>query len=70
MYLLAESEQARQEAIARLVPGSAIYYHLWFLDRFRLHGGKPFTNEESEIFGTFQKKYKHDRRFKEIKARW
>ena len=69
-YLLADTEQARQEAIARLVPGSAIYYHLYFLDRFRLHAGKPFSTEEANMICTFQEQYLNDKRFKEIKARW
>ena len=69
-YLLATDDTARQEAIAKLVPGSAIYYHLWFLERFRLHAGKPFTAEETEKYDSFKKKYERDQRFEDIKARF
>ncbi len=47
-YLLAETDEVRQEAIAKLVPGSHIYYHLYFLDRFRRLGASPFSAEEQK----------------------
>ncbi len=68
-YLLAGDDQGRQDAIAKLVPGSAIYYHLWFLERFRVHGGAPLTPDERDKYESFRKQYSREQRFKEIEAR-
>ena len=45
-YLLADSDAGRNEAIAKLVPGSHLWYYLYFMDRFRREGGKALTAEE------------------------
>jgi hypothetical protein len=46
-YLLSgDSEQARTEAIAKLVPGSHLWYFLYFMDRFRRVGGAALSQEE------------------------
>jgi len=45
-YILAATDEARQEAISKLVPGSPLYYNLYFLDRFRIKAGAKFTAEE------------------------
>lgn len=49
-YLLATTDEQRQEAITKLVPGSHLYYYLYFIDRFRRLGGKPFSAEEQRHF--------------------
>ena len=56
-YLLAPTDDLRQEAITKLVPGSHLYYNLYFTDRFRRLGGKKFSQEEQKLFEQFQKMY-------------
>lgn len=69
-YLLATTDEQRQEAITKLVPGSHIYYHLYFLDRFRRLGGKPFTAEEQKLYNQFSGQYYYSPEFKQIEARF
>jgi hypothetical protein len=54
----------------KLVPGSALYYNLYFLDRFRREGGKKFTSEEEKMYQQFQTKYYNTTEFKQIWARY
>ena len=68
-YLLATTHEARQEAIARLVLGSHLYYHLYFLDRFRRLGSAPFSAEEQKNYDQFKAMYPYHQEYKEIEAR-
>ena len=45
-YLLANTEEEKQEFIKKLIPGSCPYYHLYFLDLMKRVGSK-FLEEES-----------------------
>ena len=56
-YLLADSDEDRTEAIAKLVPGSHLWYYLYFMDRFRREGGKELTGEETAHMQQFRAKY-------------
>ena len=69
-YLLATTDEQRQEAITKLVPGSHLYYNLYFLDRFRRHGGKPFSAEEQRLYDQFNRQYYHTAEFKQIESRF
>jgi len=39
-YILSQSDSEREEAIKKLIPGSELYYYLYFLDRFKKVGSK------------------------------
>ena len=39
-YLLSSTDEERQEAIKKLIPGSSPYYHLYFLDLMNSKGAK------------------------------
>ena len=45
-YLLADTDAGRADAIAKLVPGSHLWYFLYFMDRFRREGGKALNQED------------------------
>jgi len=47
-----------------------MYYHLYFLDRFRRLGGLKFTDDEQKHFDQFSKKYPHSQELNEITAKW
>ena len=68
-YLLADSDAARTEPIAKLVPGSHLWYFLYFMDRFRREGGKPLTAEELAHMTQFRSKYCNTNELREIEAR-
>ena len=51
------------------MPGSHIYYHLYFLDRFRREGAKDFSPEEQKHFDQFQKQYPYSSEFRQVQAR-
>ena len=69
-YLLSgDSDEARNEAIAKLVPGSHLWYYLYFIDRFRRLGGAPLTQEENAHLMQFRTKYYNTQECKEIEAR-
>jgi len=38
LYLFANTDEERAEAIKKLIPGSHLYYHLYFLDKFKQVG--------------------------------
>lgn len=52
------------------MPGSHLYYHLYFIDRFRRLGGKELTPEEKEHFDQFKKKYPYQQELRQIEARF
>ncbi len=42
---------------------------MWYLERFRVHGGAPLTADENDKYESFRKQYGREQRFKEIEAR-
>lgn len=48
-YILANSDEERQEAIKKLIPGSHLYYHLYFIDRMK-KVGSVFSEEDEQMF--------------------
>eukprot|EP00347_Sterkiella_histriomuscorum_P016748 403352004 len=72
-YILASSEEDRQEAIKKLIPGSHLYYHLYFIDRMKKVGGALLQSEEDQkLLQQFKKKYgkgQHSSYYKQIETR-
>ena len=67
-YILAATDQERQEAIKKLIPGSHLYYQLYFIDRFKAVGSK-LTEEDKAMYEQFRKKYPLSQEFKEIELK-
>lgn len=55
-YLMATSDDERQTAIKRLIPGSHLFYHLYFLERFKQVGSKLDETDKKHL-NMFQSKY-------------
>ncbi|CDW90653.1 UNKNOWN [Stylonychia lemnae] len=67
-YILASSDEDRQEAIKKLIPGSHLHYHLYFVDRMKTVGSK-LSEEDQTMFEQFRNKYQHETLFKQIEIR-
>ena len=57
------TDEERQEALIKLVPGSALHYYLYFLDRMRRLGGKDMSIEVQAMYHQFGKKYPHSNEY-------
>jgi hypothetical protein len=67
-YLFAKTDEERQEAIKKLIPGSTLYYHLFMVDRLKTVGSK-LTEDDQKILAQFKVKYQYSQEFKEIETR-
>ena len=55
-YLLANSEEEQLAAIKNLIPGSYLFYHLFFLHCFKKNKG-VLNEDEQKLYEEFEKKY-------------
>ncbi len=67
-YILAINEEEREEAIKKLIPGSHLYYHLYFINRFKQVGSK-LTDHDKKLLEQFKKKYKDHPDYLEISTK-
>ena len=67
-YVISTTEEEKQEAIKKLIPGSHLYYHLYFIDRMKKVGSK-LSEEDQAMYDQFKKKFPHERLFKQIEIR-
>lgn len=65
---MATTDEERQEAIKKLIPGSQLYYNLYFIDRFKKVGG-DLTEEDRKLFEQFTNKYYNHQEYREIDTR-
>jgi hypothetical protein len=66
--LLATSQEEREEAIKKLIPGSLLYYHLYFLDKFKTVGSK-LSDQDQKMLDQFKRKYNGNVKYNEIMNR-
>eukprot|EP00347_Sterkiella_histriomuscorum_P022623 403337784 len=67
-YILAKDEQEREEAIKKLIPGSELYYYLYFVDKMKKVGSK-LDDQDQQLLVQFQQRYWNSRCYKKISAR-
>src|ERR1019366_3013018 len=67
-YLLATSEEDKQDSIKKLIPGSQPYYYLYFIDLFKRVGSK-LSEQDKILLHQFTTKYPFDEHKKSIEAR-
>jgi hypothetical protein len=69
-YLLADTDNARTQALNELVPGSQMHYYMYFMDRFRRVGASsPLSKQEKSVLEEFGKAYRGSKEYEEISAR-
>ena len=51
------------------MPGSNLYFYLYFMDRFRRLSGAFFTEEERALYHDFRKRFLLEKESNQIEAR-